>query len=105
MQELLNISENVNKKSKEIFDKYFQVKLNPDDKLDFFLSLNNEVSVILQCANAIDTVSTFVFQNNGKIRFTIKKRNNEKSLIQGEFLPLEINNPELYIEKLIRFFE
>ena len=46
-----------------------------------------------------------MFQNNGKIRFTIKKRNNEKSLLQGEFSPLEINNPEIYIEKLIRFFE
>ena len=105
MEQLLNIPENVNKKSKEIFDKCFQVKLNPDDKLDFYLSLNHEVSVILQCANAINTVSTFVFQNNGKIRFTIKKRNNEKSLLQGEFSPLELKNPEIYIEKLIRFFE
>ena len=105
MEQLLNIPENANEQSKYFFNRYFQVKLNPDDKLDFYLSLNNEVSVILQCANAINTISTFVFQNNGKIRFTIKKRNNEKSLLQGEFSPLEINNPEIYIEKLIRFFE
>lgn len=104
MERLLKIPENANEKSKDFFNQYFQVKLNPDDKLDFYLSSNNEVSVILQCANTINTLSTFVFQNNGKIRFTIKKRNNEKSLLQGEFLPLEINNPEIYIEKLIRFF-
>jgi hypothetical protein len=102
MEKLLNIPVNVNKKSKEIFEKCFQVKLNPDDKLDYYLWHNNELSVILQRTNV---TITFVFQENGKIRFTIKKRNNKKSLLQGEFSPLEINNPEIYIEKLIRFFE
>lgn len=102
MEELLDIPENVNKKSKEIFEKCFQVKLNPDDKLDYYLWHNNELSVILQRTNV---TITFVFQENGKIRFTIKKRNNEKSLLQGEFVPLEIRHPEVYIEKLIRFFE
>lgn len=65
---------------------------------------NNELSVILQ-RTTLNVTITFVFQENGKIRFTIKKRNNEKSLLQGEFSPLEIKNPEIYIEKLIRFFE
>ena len=62
------------------------------------------MSVILQ-RTTLNVTITFVFQENGKIRFTIKKRNNEKSLLQGEFSPLEIKNPEIYIEKLIRFFE
>lgn len=78
MEKLLNIPENINKKSKEIFEKCFQVKLNPDDKLDYYLWHNNELSVILQHTNV---TITFVFQENGKIRFTIKKRNNEKSLL------------------------
>ena len=102
MEELLDIPENVNKKSKEIFEKCFQVKLNPDDKLDYYLWHNDELSIIVQRTNV---TITFVFQENGKIRFTIKKRNNEKSLLQGEFVPLEISHPEVYIERLIGFFE
>lgn len=104
MERLLKIPENANEKSKDFFNQYFQVKLNPDDKLDFYLWHNNELSVILQ-RTTLNVTITFVFQENGKIRFTIKKRNNEKSLLQGEFSPLEIKNPEIYIEKLIRFFE
>ena len=69
MEELLDIPENVNKKSKEIFEKCFQVKLNPDDKLDYYLWHNNELSVILQRTNV---TITFVFQENRKIRFTIR---------------------------------
>ena len=88
--------------SKEIFEKCFQVKLNPDDKLDYYLWHNDELSIIVQRTNV---TITFVFQENGKIRFTIKKRNNEKSLLQGEFVPLEISHPEAYIERLIGFFE
>ena len=88
--------------SKEIFEKCFQVKLNPDDKLDYYLWHNDELSIIVQRTNV---TITFVFQENGKIRFTIKKRNNEKSLLQGEFVPLEISYPEAYIERLIGFFE
>ena len=88
--------------SKEIFEKCFQVKLNPDDKLDYYLWHNDELSIIVQRTNV---TITFVFQENGKIRFTIKKRNNEKSLLQGEFVLLEISHPEAYIERLIGFFE
>lgn len=102
MEKLLNIPENINKKSKEIFEKCFQVKLNPDDKLDYYLWHNDELFIIVQRTNV---TITFVFQENGKIRFTIKKRNNEKSLLQGEFVPLEISHPEAYIERLIGFFE
>lgn len=102
MEELLDIPENVNKKSKEIFEKCFQVKLDPDDKLDYYLWHNDELSIIVQRTNV---TITFVFKENGKIRFTIKKRKNEKSLLQGEFVPLEISNPEMYIERLIGFFK
>lgn len=94
--------DDINEKSKNFFIMYFPKKIKPSHKLSYYLGNNNELSVILQSANV---TRTFVFQVNSKIRFTVKKRHYEKSLLQGEFTPLQISNPTDYIEKLINFFE
>lgn len=98
----LSLPDNVNEKSKSFFEMYFPKKINPSHKLNYYLGCNNELSIILQSSTV---TRTFVFQVNSKIRFTVKKRHNEKSLLQGEFTPLQISNPRDYIEKLIYFFE
>lgn len=100
--EPLSLPDNVNEKSKSFFEMYFPKKINASHQLSYYLGCNNELSIILQ---SVDVTRTFVFQVNSKIRFTIKKRHDEKSLLQGEFTPLQISKPRDYIEKLINFFE
>ena len=100
--EPLSLPNNVNEKSKSFFEMYFPKKINASHQLSYYLGCNNELSIILQ---SVDVTRTFVFQVNSKIRFTIKKRHDEKSLLQGEFTPLQISKPRDYIEKLINFFE
>ncbi len=100
--EKLSLPDNVNEKSKIFFEMYFPKKIDPSYKLSYYLGSNNELSIILQSVNV---TRTFVFQVNSKVRFTIKKRHYGISLLQGEFTPLQINNPQDHIEKLINFFE
>ena len=75
----------------------------------FFYNFQPIISIILEeNLNPVKwnyVIKSKIFTHIKCINLCILKRNDEKSLLQGKFVPLEIIHPEMYIERLIGFFE